>query len=275
MTISWSHSIDGIDWTVLEELYRAAPLGNKSAAGLRTVFSSSRYCCFALEQGRIVGAGRALADGADCSYVCDVAVLPSYQGTGVGREIVARLVVFSRGHKKIILYSVPGKESFHHNLGFLRMLTGLTGSLHRALPASRGYRSFPPLRNRPFRRGWPCCGGCGKPVPVAVGQWLVVQAGASGSHRRGRGPSLAGAILSAHNTGILASHPGRFVFVPHELHRALDSAIPVLRGSFLGIYRGLHGLRCIGAAGLVALSATPRPFPEQRRMNDSRCCQLF
>ena len=42
-------------------------------------------------------AGRALADGADCSYICDVAVLPSHQGTGLGREVVARLVEASRG----------------------------------------------------------------------------------------------------------------------------------------------------------------------------------
>ena len=53
--------------------------------------------------------GRALADGFDCSYVCDVAVLPSHQGTGVGKQIVATLVELSRGHRKIILYAVAGQ----------------------------------------------------------------------------------------------------------------------------------------------------------------------
>ncbi len=111
MSITWSHSLEGIDWLELEALYRATPLGNKSASGLEIVFTNSRYVCFALEAGRIVGAGRALADGADCSYICDIAVLPSHQGTGVGKEIVAKLLALSKGrNKKIILYAVPGKE---------------------------------------------------------------------------------------------------------------------------------------------------------------------
>jgi hypothetical protein len=38
--------------------------------------------------GKLVGTGRALADGRDCSYLCDIAVLPSRQGSGLGKEIV-------------------------------------------------------------------------------------------------------------------------------------------------------------------------------------------
>lgn len=114
-----------MDWAELEALYRAAPLGNKSADLLQTVFTNSRYRCFAREHGRLVAAGRALADGADCSYICDVAVLPSHQGTGVGKAVVERLVALSRGHRKIILYAVPGKESFYRKFGFRRMLTAM------------------------------------------------------------------------------------------------------------------------------------------------------
>ena len=77
------------------------------------------------ETHTISGGGRALADGADCSYICDVAVLPEHQGSGLGKEVVNRLVEASREHKKIILYSVPGKEGFYKKLGFLRMLTAM------------------------------------------------------------------------------------------------------------------------------------------------------
>jgi len=141
LAIAWSYSIDGIDWAELEALYRAAPLGNKSAAGLATVFANSRYCCFAREHGRLVGAGRALADGADCSYICDVAVLPTHQGSGVGKEIVAKLVAFSKEHKKIILYSVPGKEPFYRKFGFRRMLTAMAIFENQAQALERGYVS--------------------------------------------------------------------------------------------------------------------------------------
>ncbi|MHB1183710.1 MAG: GNAT family N-acetyltransferase [Desulfobulbia bacterium] len=139
MTITLSFSTGGIDWFELESLYRAAPLGNKSAENLKTVFTNSRYCCFALEQGKLIGAGRALADGADCSYICDVAVLPSHQGTGVGKEIVAKLVALSQGHRKIILYSVPGKEGFYSRFGFQKMLTAMAIFENQQQALAQGY----------------------------------------------------------------------------------------------------------------------------------------
>lgn len=141
MHVTWSESIAGLDWTELEALYRAAPLGNKTARDLETVFSNSRFRCFARENGVLVAAGRALADGADASYICDVAVLPSHQGTGLGKEVVKRLVDLSVGHKKIILYSVPGKEGFYRKLGFLRMLTAMAIFENPGKAIERGHLS--------------------------------------------------------------------------------------------------------------------------------------
>jgi GNAT superfamily N-acetyltransferase len=141
VSLAWSDSIEGLDWDELEALYRAAPLGTKSAAGLKTVFTNSMFRCFVHEHGKLVGAGRALADGADCSYVCDVALLPSHQGLGLGKQIVARLVERSRGHKKIILYAVPGKEPFYRKLGFKRMTTAMAIFENQAQALERGYVS--------------------------------------------------------------------------------------------------------------------------------------
>lgn len=141
MTVTWSYATDAVDWDELEALYRAAPLGNKTAAGLKTVFTNSRYCCFAREGEKLIGAGRALADGVDCSYICDIAVLPSHQGTGIGKEIVAKLVAFSENHKKIILYAVPGKEPFYRKFGFRRMLTAMAIFENPSQALERGYIS--------------------------------------------------------------------------------------------------------------------------------------
>lgn len=123
--LQWSPDTEDLDWAELEALYRAAPLGNKSAAHLKTVYRNSRYAWFAREAGRLVAAGRALADGADAAYLCDIAVMPSHQGTGLGREVVERLLADTRGHKKILLYSVPGKENFYRRLGFLPLATAM------------------------------------------------------------------------------------------------------------------------------------------------------
>lgn len=138
MTLEWTDSLNSIDWTELSALYRAAPLGEKSPTDLETAFSSSRFRCFVYDSGNLVGVGRALADGVDCSYICDIAVLPSHQGTGLGKEIVANLLRLSDGHKKIILYAVPGKESFYRKFGFKRMTTAMAIFENQALALKNG-----------------------------------------------------------------------------------------------------------------------------------------
>lgn len=139
MTLSWSNEIAAVDWHELEALYQAAPLGRKLASELEVVFTNSRFRCFVREEGRLVAVGRALAEGADCSYICDVAVMPSHQGTGLGKQVVRELVKLSDGHKKIILYSVPGKEGFYKKLGFLRMLTAMAIFQDRNAAIQRGH----------------------------------------------------------------------------------------------------------------------------------------
>lgn len=139
MPLTWSDSLDNFDWHELAALYRAAPLGNKHPADLEVAFGNSRYRCFVRQDGRLVGVGRALSDGVDCSYLCDIAVLPSHQGTGLGQAIVQRLVELSKGHRKIILYAVPGKEPFYKKAGFRRMRTAMAIFDNQAQAYERGY----------------------------------------------------------------------------------------------------------------------------------------
>lgn len=140
MPLTWTNDSQRVDWNELARLYRAAPLGDKSPEILQTVFGNSRFKFFVHDPAdRLVAAGRALADGADCSYICDVAVLPEHQGSGLGREMVSRLVEASRGHRKIILYSVPGKEGFYRRLGFRRLLTAMAIFSDETAAIARGH----------------------------------------------------------------------------------------------------------------------------------------
>lgn len=139
MPLVWSYSIDNLDWNELAALYRAAPLGNKTPEGLKTAFTNSMFKCFTYQEGKLVGVGTALADGIDCSYICDVALLPSHQGLGLGKQIISELVRLSSGHKKIILYSVPGKEQFYKKLGFKRMSTAMAMFQNQGIALEQGY----------------------------------------------------------------------------------------------------------------------------------------
>ena len=123
--MNWMFDQESIDWVELSNLYKIAPLGDKKPEDLKIAFSNSRYKCFVFDDEKLIGVGRALADGVDCSYLCDVAVHPDYQGIGLGKDIITKLKELSAGHKKIILYANPGKEGFYKKLGFMRMSTAM------------------------------------------------------------------------------------------------------------------------------------------------------
>lgn len=139
MTLEWKYTDNFVDWDDLSALYRTASLGDKMPIHLQKVFSNSLFKCFVYEGSKLVAAGRALADGVDCSYICDVAVMPSHQGSGLGKQVIAHLLEASRDHKKIILYAVPGKEPFYQKLGFLRMKTAMAIFENQQLQVERGY----------------------------------------------------------------------------------------------------------------------------------------
>jgi len=125
LNLIWKFDAKGIDWNQVSNLYKIAPLGEKPPERLEVVFSNSMYKCFIFDGSNLVGVGRALADGFDCSYLCDVAVHPDAQGSGLGKEIINKLVLLSSGHKKIILYANIGKEGFYRKLGFKSMNTAM------------------------------------------------------------------------------------------------------------------------------------------------------
>ena len=139
MAIEWSQSVEDVDWQELADLVRAAPLGDKTPEFLRTVFTNSLHREFAREDGRLVAAGRALSDGADCAYLADIVVHPDMQGQGLGGRVIRRLLERVRDHRKILLYAVPGKEPLYRKYGFRRMTTAMAIFEDQGAAFERGY----------------------------------------------------------------------------------------------------------------------------------------
>lgn len=76
------------------------------------------------EDGTLIAMGRLLGDGALYWYVNDVFVFTPYQGQGIGRAVVQRLLAYARGHSlpgseaSVCLMAAEGKEGFYEKLGF-------------------------------------------------------------------------------------------------------------------------------------------------------------
>ena len=125
MEISISTDIDRISWEELARLFELAPLGkNRDPGKLEMAFRNSLLKVFAFDGKKLVGAGRALSDGVWRAAIYDVAVLPEYQGKGIGSRIIRHLID-AANVEVIMLYAAPGKEEFYERFGFRKMTTAM------------------------------------------------------------------------------------------------------------------------------------------------------
>lgn len=85
----------------------------------------------ALCDGKVVGMGRLVGDGAMYWYLQEIIVLPEYQGRGIGKSIVNRLLEHIENSllpgtgAQIALTAVKGKEPFYEKFGFEVSQTGM------------------------------------------------------------------------------------------------------------------------------------------------------
>jgi len=95
------------------------PLAQAEKALQNGLFNVSAVC-----DGKVVGMGRLVGDGAMYWYLQEIIVLPEYQGKGIGKSIVSRLLEYIKntalpGTKiEVGLTAVKGKEPFYEKFGF-------------------------------------------------------------------------------------------------------------------------------------------------------------
>ena len=111
----------GVGWGELENSLAAQGLEN------------SAFIVCARDGEKAVGMARVITDYGYIVYVADVIVQPEYQGKGLGREIMTRIMAYinekiAPGHYKFVnLMSKRGKETFYKKFGFIQRPTDELG----------------------------------------------------------------------------------------------------------------------------------------------------
>ncbi|SDN19399.1 GNAT family N-acetyltransferase [Alkalicoccus daliensis] len=75
-------------------------------------------------ENQVIGVARGLADFSYCCYLSDLAVLRSFQGQGIGRELLAAVQRRIGEESALILLSAPEAMSYYPEQGFEKITNG-------------------------------------------------------------------------------------------------------------------------------------------------------
>ena len=138
MNLKFQYDCSDIDWEMVPEILKTVGMSFHDADIHRKTFSASASVVFVFDDQQLIGFGRAISDGFIQAAIYDVAVLPSYQGCGIGKQMIEKIVNSLPGCN-FILYAAPGKELFYQKLKFRRMKTGMALFLKADIMTDRGF----------------------------------------------------------------------------------------------------------------------------------------
>ena len=131
MIIDYKHDISVEDYNLLRKSVGWTKVDdNQAQAGI----NNSSYLVTAVHMNKTIGLSRVVSDGGYIAIIEDVIVLPDYQGIGVGKCLLQKVMEFFNGNLKegeavfINLMSEKGKESFYKQFGFTQRPNETLGS---------------------------------------------------------------------------------------------------------------------------------------------------
>lgn len=117
--------IEGLTPPRIATLYRRAPLLRQtdSAKKLEQAYERSQLVLSVWQGKRLVGVARVLTDGVQVSYLCDLAVEPDVQGSGIGRMLIDEVLKRCKG-TELVLRDSNLSAGFYEHLGFTHVENG-------------------------------------------------------------------------------------------------------------------------------------------------------
>jgi ribosomal protein S18 acetylase RimI-like enzyme len=104
------------DALLIANLYRSAPLYRplEDLDRIRRMYENSNIVMTAWDQRKLVGILRGWTDGAYDGYLCDLAIDPAYQKSGIGKELLEQAQVLSPEVQFILRASKIAAEYYAH-----------------------------------------------------------------------------------------------------------------------------------------------------------------
>lgn len=127
-----------IDFNEVVSILKECGMGYFDAEKHKISFSNSQSKVFLFDNEKLIGIGRAICDTIKSGAIYDIAVLPSYQGYGLGKIIIETLIN-KYPTCNYILYANPNKIGFYEKLGFDIMKTGMAYFVNKEVMKKKGF----------------------------------------------------------------------------------------------------------------------------------------
>ena len=138
MNIIIKKDCNNIDWSEVIKILKTVGMSYVDEELHRKSFENSYTVVFIFDNEKLIGFGRAISDGLRQSAIYDLAILPEYQGLGIGKLIIEN-IVNNTPTCNFILYASPGKEGFYEALGFSKLKTGMGLFINTEIMKSRNF----------------------------------------------------------------------------------------------------------------------------------------
>lgn len=95
---------------------------------VRKALDNDLFDVTAVYNGEVIGMGRLVGDGYMYWYLQEIIVLPEFQGLGIGKKIMNRLLDYIRENTEprtivsVGLTAAAGKDTFYEKFGFAKSL---------------------------------------------------------------------------------------------------------------------------------------------------------
>ena len=127
-----------VDWETVSDTLKIVEMGYYEPKVHKKAFKNSYVTVFVYHDNQMIGFGRAISDGAYQAAIYDCAVVPEFQGKGIGR-IIMNNILSKVSHCNLILYASPGKEGFYQKHEFRKMKTGMARFIKSEPMRERGF----------------------------------------------------------------------------------------------------------------------------------------